>query len=609
MIEGRQLETPIKCVEESSRLCSRSEVTLLESENRYRLLLASVTDYIYTVNLRDGQTISTFHGEGCERVTGYTSADYAADPYLWLRMVHEEDRDAVVGQLAGCIAGDTTPLEHRIIHKDGSLRWVKNTLVLQLDDKGRVIEYDGLITDITGRKLAEERITKLNRARSIIAGIHRAIVHVSDRRELMDEICRVAVVKGGFKLAWIGMVAPDGSVQPVAEAGATGYVDGIRVTVRDEPEGRGPIGTAIREGHPVAIDDIDHNALMAPWQHRAQQFGLRYVAAFPVRIKGRITGSFQVYAPRARFFDETELNLLTQVSEDISFALTAIEVNAERKIAEDALRKAVSDLQQSQEELKASQMLLINAEKMESVGRLAAGVAHEVKNPLAILMMSLDYLSHTVSGQDGTVPGVLNDMRDAIWRADTIIRGLLDFSAPEQLELQPDDLNSIIEKASLLVKHSRNLNHIRFVKNLDPGLPAVALDRNKMVQVFVNLFTNSMDAMPDGGTLAVRTWVKKISVIGAEAPGSGTGERFRADDPVVVVELEDSGSGIPPDKLSRIFDPFFTTKPPGQGTGLGLPVTKKIIDLHRGTLEITNREQGGVLCVMQFRPMNRDKPL
>jgi PAS domain S-box-containing protein len=200
------------------------------------------------------------------------------------------------------------------------------------------------LNDITEPKRAEERIARLNRVQAILGGVDRAIVHIPDRQKLLDEICRVSVEKGGFKLAWIGMVSLDGSVQPVAQAGATRYLDGIRVVTRDEPEGRGPVGTAIRENRPVVIEDVDRDARMAPWRDQALKFGLYHTAAFPIRIAGKVTGSFQVYASQADFFDEEELGLLTQVSNDISFALTSISGQAARKRAEEALRRSEHNL-------------------------------------------------------------------------------------------------------------------------------------------------------------------------------------------------------------------------------------------------------------------------
>ena len=200
------------------------------------------------------------------------------------------------------------------------------------------------LEDITERKRAEERIAQLNRVQTVLAGIDRAIAHIPDQQKLLDEVCRVAVEKGGFKLAWVGIVAPDGSVQPVAQAGATGYLEGIRVVTYDVPEGRGAVGTAIRENRTVVVEDTIHEASAAPWHDRLQRFGLQYAAAFPIRIAGKAAGSFQVYAHRPHFFDETELRLLTQVSDDISVALTAISELTARKQAEEALRRSEHNL-------------------------------------------------------------------------------------------------------------------------------------------------------------------------------------------------------------------------------------------------------------------------
>ncbi len=136
----------------------RTEGALLESEKRYKKLVESVTDYIYSVKVEEGRPVATSHGPGCIAVTGYAVDEYGADPYLWFRIVYEEDRDAVREQAEKILSGAAHPLEHRIIHKDGSIRWVKNTPVPHYDEKKRLIGYDGLITDITEFKKLEAQL-------------------------------------------------------------------------------------------------------------------------------------------------------------------------------------------------------------------------------------------------------------------------------------------------------------------------------------------------------------------------------------------------------------------------------------------------------------------
>jgi two-component system, sensor histidine kinase and response regulator len=147
-----------------------AEDALKANEERFKHLVESVTDYIYTVKIENGHPVATTHGPGCVTVTGYTSDEYASDPYLWYRMIHTEDRQRVTDRTDQLFAGkDVTPLEHRIIHKDGSIRWVRTTHVLRRDDEGRLVSYDGLIADITERKRAEEALkTSEERFRALV---------------------------------------------------------------------------------------------------------------------------------------------------------------------------------------------------------------------------------------------------------------------------------------------------------------------------------------------------------------------------------------------------------------------------------------------------------
>ena len=207
------------------------------------------------------------------------------------------------------------------------------------------------------------------------------------------------------------------------------------------------------------------------------------------------------------------------------------------------------------------------------------------------------------AAHDAVLDGVINDMRHAAKHADTIIRGLLDFSHSDTLEMKPQDLNALIEKALLLVRHQLASNQINLQTNLGAGLPPLALDGVKIEQVFVNLFTNAIDAMPKGGTLTLKTSTQRLAETHRD-PGSREAGHFYAGDNVVLAEVEDAGSGIPPEVLRKIFDPFFTTKVTGKGTGLGLAIVKRILDLHGGSIEIHNRAEGGAHCRLMFKTRN-----
>ncbi len=135
--------------------------TLKESEERYRRITSTITDYIFTVVFEEGRAVQTIHSPACEVITGYTPEDFDSDPYLWLDMVHEDDRDMVIEHINGVLSDSSTPtIEHRIRRKDGSIRWVSNTPVINRDSSGAMISYDGVISDITARKSAEEALRK-----------------------------------------------------------------------------------------------------------------------------------------------------------------------------------------------------------------------------------------------------------------------------------------------------------------------------------------------------------------------------------------------------------------------------------------------------------------
>lgn len=280
--------------------------------------------------------------------------------------------------------------------------------------------------------------------------------------------------------------------------------------------------------------------------------------------------------------------------------VTSCEDITERKRAEDQLQGAYRELRQSHLDLQATQEQLIEAEKLESIGQLAAGVAHEVKNPLMTLLTGVKFLSKFLPDQTEQVTHLLADMSDAISRADSVIKGLLDFSAPRKLDRSPEDLNAIVERSLSLVKHELDRSQVTVVKELAKDIPPLLLDSFKIQQVLVNTVTNAVHATPPGGTVTTRTSVRPLRLISGGTVNDAAGQ-WNTGERAVFLEVEDTGSGIPDEKLSKIFDPFFTTKPAGKGTGLGLSVVRQIVEMHGASIDIRNGNEGGVIVTIVFK--------
>jgi two-component system sensor histidine kinase HydH len=192
-------------------------------------------------------------------------------------------------------------------------------------------------------------------------------------------------------------------------------------------------------------------------------------------------------------------------------------------------------------------------------------------------------------------------MGEAVDRADGVVTDLMDFAAPNELELREADIEVVIRQSLRFVRHELNASKVVVATNFAGRLPTCPIDRNKMRQVLVNLFVNAAHAMPDGGTLTVATRCHQLVSDEDVAGATRAGGQFKAGDIVFTIDVADTGTGIPPEQISRVFDPYFTTKNQAKGHGLGLTVTKKIIDLHGGRICIANRNEGGVSVTIALR--------
>jgi two-component system NtrC family sensor kinase len=237
-----------------------------------------------------------------------------------------------------------------------------------------------------------------------------------------------------------------------------------------------------------------------------------------------------------------------------------------------AFNRMIKELEEHQEEL-------LQSRKIAAIGTLTSGIAHELNNPINNIVLTADALKEDFGQlEEADAQSYIHDILVQAERASDIVKGLLDFSRSERPELEPISIMAVIDDTLKLVRNQLMLSGIQVEKEISPGVPPISGDKKSLQQVFLNLFINAIQAMPDGGQLIIRV---------------------RGDDGQLHVDVEDTGQGIDPANLPHIFDPFYTTKEVGRGTGLGLSVTYGIIEKHGGHIEAhSKRGEGAVFSIV-----------
>ncbi|MBU0683631.1 MAG: hypothetical protein KJ864_05025 [Candidatus Omnitrophica bacterium] len=287
--------------------------------------------------------------------------------------------------------------------------------------------------------------------------------------------------------------------------------------------------------------------------------------------------------------NEAENKNLMESIETIEELNTELQNKVEQRTHE--LSESNKELQNVLDELKKSQYQLVHSEKMASIGQLAAGVAHEINNPIAIIKGNVQYmlkkLNSILAGGSHEKNSVLECIEtserivEETERCGNIVLGLLEFSSEKGGKAWPLDINEEISTTVALIEHSFLLNKIRLEQKLSPNLPYVVGGGDHLRQVFMNIAINARDAMPDGGVFTIET-------------------TYNSESKKVEVKLVDTGVGIPAPYMNRIFDPFFTTKKTGKGSGLGLSISHGIIKIHKGSLNVKSEVGQGTTFLVSL---------
>ena len=576
------------------------------------------------------------------------------------------------------------------------LRLYSERLVKKLEKKMLDLE-----SALARQREGEKELGQVNRALRMITKCNEVLIRATREQDLLDEICRIIVEMGGYRLAWVGYAEKDEdkTVRPIARAGyEEGYIATVGAAWADTERGRGPTGTVIRTGKPFVVEDTLTDPGFALWRDEANRRGYGSVIALPLMADGQAFGALTIYGAEPGAVYDEELKLLKELTGDLAYGIMALRTREEHRKADQILKEseeryrlhfenvtdviysldqefrvisispsiekvlgyrpeeiigrpfqelnllapasqesALSDAMRifegetlsgriyefiardgkrrfgevsgsplirggkvvsiisvarditerkiAEEEKARLEEQLRQAQKMEAMGTLAGGVAHDFNNHLSVIMGHADLAWMGVK-KDDPLYTYIEEIKKAAQRAASLTRQILAFSRKQIIEPEILDLNEIIRNSEKMLGRLIG-EDIEFKTALDPELTPVEVDPGQMEQVVMNLAVNARDAMPQGGKLAIMT---RNVHIDEDDPQR---EAEMMPGPYVLLTVSDTGTGMDKKTLERIFDPFFTTKGVGRGTGLGLSTLFGIVKQSKGHIYVDSEPGKG----------------
>ncbi|HUT73487.1 MAG TPA: ATP-binding protein [Armatimonadota bacterium] len=338
------------------------------------------------------------------------------------------------------------------------------------------------------------------------------------------------------------------------------------------PVGEGVAGFVAQEGEPLLLTSDGADPRVAPQLRRGEE--IRSAICVPLIVEGQVVGTLNVNRTRTvQDFDRTDLNTLSLFATQAVLAIEKARLYAAGQQQVETLRHMLAELERAQAQL-------IQSEKLASLGLLAGGVAHEINNPLMVILGRAELLLQDLAAEAPAARDLDTIRRETVRIAD-IVRNLLRFSREgHDGAVGPVDVNRAVEAVVSMTRQILSVDSVVIDTDLGPDLPPVSGNSGQLQQVFTNIAINAFHAMPGGGKLFIRTTHR-----GGE----------------ISVSFTDTGFGIPPEHLGNIFDPFFTTKREGKGTGLGLTVSYGIIRAHHGDIRVES-EPGKGTCFTVILP-------
>lgn len=429
---------------------------------------------------------------------------------------------------------------------------------------------------------SNQQLTQRIRELNALFGIGKSVTSLLELEKVLNRIVEAAVYITGAEEGTLLLVDENSGELYLRAARNVGdkYARGFRLKVEDSLAGQ-----VVKTGKPVVaqVDDTDEGLKIKTG------YLVRSLLNVPLKAADKVIGVLSVdNRISTRLFSTNDQYLLSALADWATIAIENARVVENLEEAHTKIAKWNEELEQNiadrTKELRTAQDRLVQSEKLASIGQLASGVAHEINNPIGVILSFAQVLARKAAPEDPSYKPLRSIEREAL-RCKAIVHNLLDFARRTTPTLTSIEINRILDVTCELLAHQLIDQGTKLIKSYEPDLPLIMGDANQLQQVFTNIIMNAHQAMSDGSELRITS-----RQLGNE----------------IQVLFADSGEGIPSENLKRIFDPFFTTKEVGQGTGLGLSVSYGIVQSHGGTIEVESKPGVGSVFVVRL-PISREE--